>query len=127
MSVLWTKAMPAAESAKILMEAGQWDGACNRAYYAMFNPARALLIEMHGFTPEQLRQHATVLRQFSLHFVGKHGFDADAGRMLRRAGDVRIVADYDEADVHAQRVRDTINAMERFIAAATVARTDKAP
>ena len=66
---------------------------------AAVGPDVELLIEMHGFTPEQLRRHATVLRQFSLHFVGKHGFDADAGRMLRRAGDVRIVADYDEADV----------------------------
>jgi uncharacterized protein (UPF0332 family) len=41
---LMAKAERAAESAKLLLEAGDADGACNRAYYAMHNAARAALL-----------------------------------------------------------------------------------
>lgn len=37
---LFTKAQTAATSARILLNAGDVDGACNRAYYAMFDAAR---------------------------------------------------------------------------------------
>ena len=37
---LFTKAKTAATSARILLNAGDVDGACNRAYYAMFDAAR---------------------------------------------------------------------------------------
>jgi uncharacterized protein (UPF0332 family) len=40
---LFTKAQTAAASARILLNAGDVDGACNRAYYAMFDAARAAL------------------------------------------------------------------------------------
>ncbi|MGD9522152.1 MAG: HEPN domain-containing protein, partial [Tepidiphilus sp.] len=38
------KARRAVLSAKVLLDAGDADGACNRAYYAMFDAARAALI-----------------------------------------------------------------------------------
>ncbi len=41
---LFTKAQTAAASARILLNAGDVDGACNRAYYAMFDAARAALL-----------------------------------------------------------------------------------
>jgi uncharacterized protein (UPF0332 family) len=36
------KARPALASAKLLLASGDVDGACNRAYYAMFDAARAV-------------------------------------------------------------------------------------
>ena len=41
---LMAKAFRAAASARLLLEAGDTDGACNRAYYAMFDAARAALL-----------------------------------------------------------------------------------
>ena len=41
---LFVKAQTAASSAKILLDSKDLDGACNRAYYAMFDAARAALI-----------------------------------------------------------------------------------
>ncbi|MFZ4061888.1 MAG: HEPN domain-containing protein [Polynucleobacter sp.] len=41
---LFLKANIAAGSAKILLNAGDFDGACNRSYYAMFDAARAALL-----------------------------------------------------------------------------------
>jgi uncharacterized protein (UPF0332 family) len=38
---LWNKAHQAASSARLLLNAGDTSGACNRAYYAMFDAARA--------------------------------------------------------------------------------------
>jgi len=37
---LLAKAIRAAASAKMLLDAGDADGACNRAYYAMFDAGR---------------------------------------------------------------------------------------
>ncbi|WP_204848259.1 HEPN domain-containing protein [Rhodopila globiformis] len=43
------KAARAAESARALLDRGDADGACNRAYYAMFDAARAALLAVgHG-------------------------------------------------------------------------------
>lgn len=39
----WAKANQAAASARLLLTAGDTSGACNRAYYAMFDAARAAL------------------------------------------------------------------------------------
>jgi hypothetical protein len=42
---LMEKANRVVASAKLLLDAGDVDGACNRAYYAMFDAARAALIQ----------------------------------------------------------------------------------
>jgi len=41
---LLAKAIRAAASAKVLLDTGDADGACNRAYYAMYDAARAALL-----------------------------------------------------------------------------------
>lgn len=41
---LIAKANRALASAKLLLDSGDVDGACNRAYYAMFDAARAALL-----------------------------------------------------------------------------------
>ena len=38
------KATTAISSSELLLDSGDFDGACNRAYYAMFDAARAALI-----------------------------------------------------------------------------------
>lgn len=38
------KAAQAAASARVLLDTGDADGACNRAYYALFDAARAALL-----------------------------------------------------------------------------------
>jgi uncharacterized protein (UPF0332 family) len=41
---LMDKARRAATSARLLLDMGDLDGACSRAYYAMFDAARAALL-----------------------------------------------------------------------------------
>ena len=59
--------------------------------------------------------------------VATGAFSADAGRVLRRASDLRIVADYDEAAVQTDRARNTVDAMEKFISAAAAVRMERKP
>lgn len=44
------KAEQAAASARLLLDTGDLEGACNRAYYAMFDAAKAALLSVG--TPE---------------------------------------------------------------------------
>lgn len=111
---LWTKALAAASSARTLLEHGDGDGATSRAYYAMFNAARALLWWKHGFGPGDAKTHATVIRRFSKHFVQDGPLGAEYGRLLIEAAQARFVADYDEA-VALYAARERVEAMSRFL------------
>jgi uncharacterized protein (UPF0332 family) len=67
---LLAKANRAAASAKILLEIGDAEGACNRAYYAMYDAARAaLLVSGSPVGPEIARTHNGLISAFSSHLV----------------------------------------------------------
>lgn len=67
---LLAKAEQALMSAQVLLNTqGDADGACNRAYYAMFGAARAALL---AAGVEMGRTHKGILNAFSEHLV-KHG------------------------------------------------------
>ncbi|MBZ0139726.1 MAG: HEPN domain-containing protein [Pseudorhodoplanes sp.] len=127
MSDLWGKAQEAADDARLLLRAGRYNGACNRAYYAMFNAARALLVEKEGIELSAIKRHATLLRLFSLHFIDKGIFAADFGPLLRRAADARLVADYDASTVGQTEAQSILDAMERFLTVADAAKADAKP
>ncbi len=64
------KAERAIESAKLLHEAGDVDGACNRAYYAMFDAAKAALIAtVPTIDPTIGKTHSGLISAFGLHMV----------------------------------------------------------
>jgi uncharacterized protein (UPF0332 family) len=92
---MMAKATRAAESAALLLDAGDLDGACNRAYYAMFDAARSALladgVQMVGEIP---RTHGGVISAFSLHLVKSGRVSLELGRALNRAEEIRLVADY---------------------------------
>jgi uncharacterized protein (UPF0332 family) len=89
------KATRAAESAALLLNAGDLDGACNRAYYAMFDAARAALlaagVQMGAEIP---RSHGGVISAFRLLLVKPGRVSLELGRSLNRAEEIRLVADY---------------------------------
>jgi uncharacterized protein (UPF0332 family) len=65
---LMAKARQAAVSARVLLDTGDADGACNRAYYAMFDAARAALLASGApVEPEIARTHSGLISAFSLH------------------------------------------------------------
>lgn len=67
---LITKAHQAAVPARVLLDPGDADGACNQAYYAMFDAARDALLESGApGEPEIARTHSGLISAFSLYLV----------------------------------------------------------
>lgn len=74
---LMTKARRALASADTLLRDSDCDGACNRAYYAMFDAARAALIASKAAVPPEIaKTHSGLIAAFSLHLV-KPGLFSD--------------------------------------------------
>ena len=119
---LLRKALRAGESAQLLLRDGDLDGACNRAYYAMFDAARyALLVSGAPVAEEVARTHGGLISAFSLHLVKPGLVPIELGRALNRAEEIRLVADYKGdpvSSVHAEWVVGTalafITAMQQL-------------
>jgi uncharacterized protein (UPF0332 family) len=92
---LLMKALRASSSAALLLDDGDINGACNRAYYAMFDAARAALLASGApVDPNVVRTHNGVIAAFGLHLVKTGQVQPEWGRTLNRAQEIRQVADY---------------------------------
>lgn len=111
------KAVQAAASAKLLLDAGDADGACNRAYYAMFEAARAALLAS-GF--DVGKTHKGVLNAFSDRLVKNGRLPKEMGRLLKHAETFRYVADYESASVELRDAQKMVEQAETFVAAMRV-------
>lgn len=82
-------------SAQLLLNSGDVDGACNRAYYAMFDAARAALLAVQAPAPSEVaRAHNGLISAFSLHVVKPGLVAIEHGRSLNKVEDLRLIADY---------------------------------
>jgi uncharacterized protein (UPF0332 family) len=82
---LIARARRSAASAQLLFDAGDLNGACNRAYYAMFDAARAALLA--GDEPvnsEAIKTHSGLIAAFSLQVIKPGFIAAQYGRSLRQ-------------------------------------------
>ncbi|PID99963.1 MAG: DNA-binding protein [Thiothrix nivea] len=91
---LLAKAETAVISAQLLLNAGDHDGASNRAYYAMFDAARAGLTVISGVNIETIRSHNGLITVFSQHLVKTGRLEVELGRNLNRVEEIRLIADY---------------------------------
>jgi uncharacterized protein (UPF0332 family) len=113
------KAEISVKGAKMLLDSGDTDGACSRAYYAMYDAARACLA-WAGISPVrgEFKTHHGLTAAFSLHLVKPGLFPVEPGRALQRAQAVRLVADYDVGPVPQDDAETTVHAAESFVATA---------
>jgi uncharacterized protein (UPF0332 family) len=96
---LMEKASRAVASARLLLDVGDVDGVCNRAYYAMFDAARAALIQSGApVVPEVAKTHSGLISAFSLHLVKAGRVPTEFGK----AAETRLIADYTGDEVTAQ-------------------------
>lgn len=91
---LMVKAAQASMSARLLLDAGDADGACNRAYYAMFDAARAALLFFASDVAVTIRTHGGLISAFSLHLVKPGRVSVELGKSLNKVEDLRLIADY---------------------------------
>ena len=115
---LMTKAVRAVASAKVLLDTGDADGACNRAYYAMFDAARAALLRANAPVPPDIgKTHGGLISAFGLHLVKNGPVSNELGRSLNRAEEIRLVADYLGDSVKLDDAREMVEQAEVFVAA----------
>ena len=114
---LWGKAQEAGRAARLLTEAGDWNGAANRAYYAVFSGARAALASVRAALADS-KGHGTIIRRFERHLIEERSFDASLGRSLfNRVSHARWVGDYAFVGVAEDVARTSVADAERFLVA----------
>lgn len=113
---LMAKARTACESARALLDREDTDGACNRAYYAMFDAAPAALLATRAQIDVNVgKTHSGVLTAFSLHLVKNGPVPREIGRLLKQAEEIRIVADYSGDSISPEDARRLVEAAETFV------------
>lgn len=111
---LMAKAVQATASAKVLLDTGDADGACNRAYYAMFDAARAALLAS-GYNIG--KTHKGILNAFSDRLVKNGPLSKEIGRLLKHAETFRYIADYEGHSVELSDAQEIVKQAETFVAA----------
>lgn len=114
------KAETAVRSARVLLDSGDTDGACNRAYYAMFDAARAALLASSApVHAEVARTHSGLIAAFGLHLVKSGMLEVELGRTLNRAHQLRLVADYAGDLVDEEAAGRVVAQAAEFVSAIT--------
>lgn len=113
---LLDRAKRAAESAALLLDSGDLNGACNRAYYAMFDAARAALIATQPPpASEAIKTHSGLISTFSLQLVKTGRVSVELGKSFSKVADIRLIADYSDEEVSADRARWAVEQAKEFV------------
>jgi uncharacterized protein (UPF0332 family) len=115
---LIARARRSATSATLLFDAGDLNGACNRAYYAMFDAARAALLVCEAPVKlEVIKTHSGLISAFTLHLIKSGRIPAQHGKALNQVDQIRLIADYSDEEVDREAAASAIEQANRFIEA----------
>jgi uncharacterized protein (UPF0332 family) len=114
---LFHKASVAVASSELLLKSGDFDGACNRAYYAMFDAARAVLLVTGAVNDlSTIKTHNGLISAFSLHVV-KTGFvSVELGKSINKVEDLRLLADYRGDEIELDKAQWALQQAQQFVA-----------
>lgn len=112
------KADAALSAARLLLEAKDGDGACNRAYYAMFDAAHAILFALGvEVLAAPIKTHNGLLAKFGQEVVLKGHLPAAFGEDLNAVQRFRQIADYSGDPVAETKAIWAVERAEAFVAA----------
>lgn len=113
-----TKAEKALSAARLLVQAQDTDGACNRAYYAMFDAAHAALFALgiEGLT-KPIKTHHGLVAKFGQEVIVPRHLPAEHGEDLGSVENLRLLADYSDDSVTIDRAAWAVDRAEAFVAA----------
>ena len=80
------------KSAKILLDAGEYRGANNRAYYGIYHAISAI----HALDGNAYKKHKDALANFNKNYVKSEIFPRSLGRRIAEAEEIRHASDYDD-------------------------------
>ena len=115
---LIARAQRTVASAKLLFDAADLNGACNRAYYAMFDAARAALLAIEEpLQTEAIKTHSGLITAFSLYLIKTGRISEQYGKALRQVDQIRLIADYSDAEIESADAAAAIRQASDFVAA----------
>ena len=118
LSTYLRKADTALSTARLLLKTGDTDGACNRAYYAMFDMAHAALHAAGVEMPDRpIKSHNGLIGLFGQHLVRHKHLDAEHGVAFNKVQNFRHVADYEGGSVSSEDAAWAVERAEAFVAA----------
>lgn len=79
-------------SANILLKEGEYRGANNRAYYAIYHAISAV----HALDKKSYKRHKDTLANFNKDYVKTEIFSKTFGKRIARAEEIRHASDYDD-------------------------------
>ena len=79
-------------SAKLLLEADEYRGANNRAYYAIYHAISAV----HALAGKAYKRHKDALSNFNKEYIHSEVFPRTYGRRIADAEEIRHASDYDD-------------------------------
>ena len=79
-------------SARVLTEAGDYKGAANRSYYAVFHCMRSIL----ALDGQDFAKHSGVSAYFRKEYIKTGIFDVEYSDIIKEAFDIRSDSDYDD-------------------------------
>jgi uncharacterized protein len=112
--VLVRKSQRALKLARLALNTGDYDGAVNRSYYAMFDIARAVLLKAGVGEDELPRTHNGVSEAFREHAVQSGLIERQLAAELSRAEALRIKADYTDLEVEPKTATEVVEKAELF-------------
>lgn len=80
------------KSADILLKEGEYRGANNRAYYAIYHAISAV----HALDGKSYKRHKDTLANFNKDYVRTEIFPKNFGRKIAQAEEIRHASDYDD-------------------------------
>jgi uncharacterized protein (UPF0332 family) len=117
-AALWlAKAERSLKTASLVLADGDADGACNRAYYAMFNAARAALIAIGQDQPAMAKTHSGLIAAFGEYLVKAGYISFTQGRALAAESKRRMVGDYQGGGLSGEDANDAIANATHFLSA----------
>jgi len=125
---LLAMAETACTSARALLDLGDTRGAINRAYYAMFDAARAALLKEDApVDPNIIRTHSGLIGAFGQHVVKNNPDLSAMGRILNATQENRIRADYKGASLNPAVAEVMVEQAEAFVTAIKTLQFDRHP
>lgn len=96
------------------MDGNEYDSACNRAYYAVFEASHAALAALGVL---EAKTHRGLNNQFHHHVVNAGLIDRHTGGFLSKIEDNRLLADYVEDVIPEHKAREAVDMAREFVEA----------
>ncbi len=92
------------KAGQILLDADEYRGANNRAYYAIFHAINAI----HALDGNGYKRHKDAIANFNKQYVKTEIFPREIGRKISKAEEIRHASDYDDFYIASKSEADNL-------------------